>query len=543
MLLLVVGISDSGLAFQNTWQFRKYNYWVNSGSFVYNITGVSLTGAEARHWVKYASSVWTTRTGAWVTAPMASTIALECYDHGSASYNHDGYNVVSAIPGCRGGGTTNCSEAGFTKRWTSGWFGTGYLVEADVCISNSQPGTGGPDNWQVSGFGDDLVGVLIHEMGHALGMEHPQDFNPPGPSETVMDFFNSTSIRYRGRVPFGWDHDQLRSMYGSITHSRHWRRWDGTSWTVAHSMPGSGSDWQQPGATIAKKNGSNYQYVVAAAVDRYGDRIYFNSSPTPLTSSSTWSSGYITADTYRSPALAWNLQSGSSAIAVAAWPRRLHQEGNTCILETYASNDLFVSGTKKSFWNGQYCTLLQPALSYDRKSGRFVLAYLHHDPNNGSYHNEVLAMTSINGTSWTAPQPLGIKSTTAPGLACNYGDCLLTIGRLDQTQPWHQAWKLNVTSSGSVIQGTATQVQTPVQYRPDAGLYYKSGSGWRWLTTHQYSSTTHLPSIGVGDLYLHEDNTLPPAMDSWSVVDDSYFPGTWASHPFSFDAYLIYNSY
>ena len=51
------------------------------------------------------------------------------------------------------------------------------------------------------------------------------------------------------------------------------------------------------------KDSSSSQYVVSGALNAAGDRLYFHSSPTPLTSSSTWSSTYINGSDQRKRSL------------------------------------------------------------------------------------------------------------------------------------------------------------------------------------------------------------------------------------------------
>ena len=284
------------------WPGGVYNYRINVTSFQQYLGSLSLTAAEVAYWIPYAMSAWRERTG------IDGSLTLNYVGTSTASNNtctnHDGTNQVYVVNGCRGGLTPPCTTVAETKRWP--WPPVGSpITEADTCVYG---GAAGPTafsclgGWRVriDNFPNDqkdLIGLLVHEFGHTLGLGH---YNGSVMQTGAYECGNILS-----RYPYGDDIDGMRSLYGyglGGIPAAFWReKFASSPWSGEVAVTPADGVW--PVLAAVGRSGSGSKVVVTELSDT-GNVIAFNRATYPLLASSTWTAPSATVNSWRTPAVA-----------------------------------------------------------------------------------------------------------------------------------------------------------------------------------------------------------------------------------------------
>lgn len=511
---------------QAYWSGGTFEYSVNVQTFVDRINGHSLTSTEARFWNQYAVSEWVSRSGIPIAADYLGDTTDDCGDHGGATRE----NTVEVEWGCAPGESSPCTTLATT---TSTWSG-GTLLEADMCV------WGGSANWElqlanIATTEVDLVGLLVHEYGHMLGLG---DVNGV-PAGTMDGGYLGGGLN---RYLFGDDIEGLRDAYDSITIqglASYWREFDDywDTWSSSRSMGGSQS-FQPRRADIGSDSSGN-DYVVAAAADHDGDYVHFKRAAYPLGTSATWTNYAFAYDSWVTPAITSN-HDPTSGTFVAAWPEPTDTEASCGAMRFLKTTGAFASGNTTAT-ESDFCTLVAPAIEWVDGTGRdyYLLVWLDFDFSTEENTGEILYATSSSGTSWSSATRTGIYALDTPGVACEEsGDCQLTYVRasLDQSQLVNRA--ITMSTGGAMTLGSYTTKSIYLQRESD--IVWADGNG-TWMGIYHYTTDYDWLSKGYGSFYTYYNVTNPmPTAGYSSVGESSEHPGTLAGNIGFEETYLFF---
>lgn len=452
-LVSVVFVPRDGGAYETSypWSNGDFEYRINLQSFVDHVNGttLSLSTGDYAWWVNHAASVWRTRTGADIDFTYLGTTTAECDDfHVSAGGRLlDSENSVAAQDGCKDvGGVVNCDAYASTYYYSSN---SVALTEVDMCVF-TPPGLVYEVSADDMDGRVDVIGLLVHEFGHAIGLKHPTSSRVVNvPDGKVMNGTIPTgSLGYR--FPYGDDIEGARSLYGTRSHSEYWRRYEPSTerFTAAYSFGGSVN---LPTAGAISQTGSNTWSVIRAATNIAADRVWFNDAAYPLSSSSVWDDRAWLVDTWHPPALTSNAAAETTPYyAVAAFPLAAEDSGTCAGVRVGRSSNLFDSISYSDY--STICTNSPVALAYDTTSDRYVMAwvdmYWAHHPHSVTRlrSGRLMTRTSSDGLNFpaTTERPLGLHSASPPSLACEDSECVLSFVDGNSEYPRVRNYEINV---------------------------------------------------------------------------------------------------
>lgn len=493
----------------------KRHFSINTQSFVVAFADSipNLTETQAEWWVLYAAKQWMVESSAGyeLVYDGRTTNLPRCQ---SADYVSDGKAVVAAYPmGAKGLSTGEdiCIDSG------SRYVGTSY------------PRT---DSHEL-----DIVALLVHEFGHWLGLDRV-DTCLPGQSicdtqghveDTAMDssMIQGTPI---GRTLCAHDALRMRNRHEGARNIDCTRAGGGYRYVVGHhalswfahdfrSAAMSYKVFSPAGAALVPVSASQHALIASRLV--HTDDGPLTTTGVSFTRMLTASDGSLTSPTelrYTSSGLQASVApaiAGKQGLALAAWPvyqDRYWQCGGITIAR---SADLF--GTAGITTLTGDCTLRQPALAYDPKSGRFILAYVVQSSVRQNYADDpgdplqdaIVVRTSVDGRTWSSPQTLDVygvpvKSTDTPAIACGTsGDCLLTAEISFQTDPRPRpsALDIKVGSDGRVsivaVGGGSLHTQFHVGAAASSGGYYWH-TQWPWVPSNRVTGGSMYTQLKQG---------------------------------------------
>ncbi len=481
----------------NGFENGEWDYYININSFS-NLGGYSYNSSRIVFWVAYALSRWSVRTGIDFDFEYKGDTTRSCQSV------DDGYSVISVVPSCA---DPECNVVARVRSVTQ----NGYKVESDLCIY------GGSANFETSledidSTEKDLIGVLVHELGHVLGMDHTNN--------TAMQ--PNTYMRGNGNSRYitGDDIDGLLAHYDKINVSqrknyRKWRQKTTSSWTNPYVFKNAYYHEGTDGTIGENSNGDD------KVISTVSFRNYFyngNSPPTkytyvvhtqtdyPLTSSSSWTNYNWSGDTLYSPS-ATSIKSAGNEM-LSAWASTTQFQNACQNIETLVSNTAFSSGTRASI---STCTLQKPNVDYITDHDLYVMVYSEFDfvSSGPSNTGEIKVRTSSNGINWSSETSTGLYTIESPDIACKYnGECLLSFASGESANPYLYNNILNVSSSGVVSLGFAS-LEYDYTYNSESILY--RGGSYEWFSLWKRCVGTWPTCLSEGDgyTYYREDNSRP----------------------------------
>jgi len=541
-----------------------YTYKVNpaSSNITWNESNFTFSGNQLLWWVNYALATWKERTGANLTFNYAGTTTTGCGGLG------DSTSTVAFQAGCNPFDNPPCStlgcEAPTCNQELPACSAAGTVCEADVCIFGgaSPNGYSVEDNMPAGAL--DLVGLVTHELGHAMGLGHE--------ANTVMRQFDSPGST-RERYPFGDDITNLVTnsdgAYGFRSLKVYWSEYvkgsSGTGWTTGVSLPSSEVTAFPPAAAIGL-SGTNTGRVVIGVIARSDQQIVLERADYPLSAASTWTQKYPQAvacgsidgkcKSWRPPGIA--ARSTGTPLWVAAWTSRqaTWQAGTYKGIRVLYSTDGFDSWTfftDSQTGLGSALTIQQPALVYDSYAGRFVLVYvLQADVSGSSVTDNTLFVTTWDGNpahNWTTPVSTGEMSIDAPSMACPpYGaNCLMALARgtswtSGSTLLYDPTWVTRVftvaASDGAFAFGSTSLNTAQIQRTPMATKSTMFGD--LYWSAAQDSTDANQRSNGTGVVKTRQDYAIPQTSSPVSSGITTDHPAVVVSSPMQERTYLIY---
>jgi hypothetical protein len=472
-----------------TWPGGNFQFKVNVGTFA-NLRGLSLPQDQARFWSTYAFSQWKERTGANLAFTyLGDTTVSTCFTQNST-------NEVIVQSGC---GNPECTLGGLTQTRYTG----SSIIEADVCMYANQAFDWGialpfPTNKA------DLISVLEHEYGHALGRGHTNN--------TVM---TPVSFRSLGRYPYQIDIDKITQMYGSRSLKVYFSEFNDATgqWPTTASYFNDGYNTRyHPTAAIGLAPSGPKVIIAFVGLDNH---IYFRRGAYPL-SLNQWDIRYIsTSSTSRPPAMAARPDSSNW---IMVWADAFTDSTAGGTLHVTRSADAFDNITTYNF--PSYHTIHSPAATWDPAMGRFVVMWVDHS--NSDNNDLIFAMTSTDGLTWTSAQSFGLATIDGVDLACKGnpapGICMMTVIRgTGSTIPYSDVYPFTVTASGSLLFGAGGTNQVWLQRTAAAGRA-NMGAGEYWYGINWSNNPTDWAN-GRGQLWSAKDSTVPFSTWNWLNVN------------------------
>ncbi len=394
----------------------------------------------------------------------------------------------------------------------------------------------------------DIESVLNHEMGHRLlGGAH---YNRTTMASGVV---SGNTI---GRTLTGTDIKRARGAYPPYTGCC-WYPGSGTAfrysatptwWTAESPSTIMPANWNgAPPATAMGRHGYGDTVVVsrnltATAGSWQATGLGFSRASAGTTVATSFTEAVFVGtnyESYHSPAIA--ARASGSALWLAAIAGAHDLDYQCSAIRVARSTNAF-STVSSITTLANDCSSRAPAMAYDPTSGRFVLLYTYEtqalqtqtsDPGD-VFNDAVVARTSLDGISWTAPQVLS-KSTDAPSVACIASKCVMTTTSTASTGgnvPFTHLWNFYVNGSGSLVFTSLS-----VDYTPQANRVAISAAG-----TGMWMSEWRVPSwdLGAGPAETLFSSSPAAPLTGYTTLSETMASPTLSGSVTRSDAYVFY---
>lgn len=383
--------------------------------------------------------------------------------------NGDGQYWECAQPN----GIVITSTAGSTcGAWMAGSPGSGVMIH----LENSASCPARFDQWITPGTRSDLLtSMLHHELGHAIGLDHP------GACTSSSDPACTSAIGWCATMGCPWGGDLecpdyylddirgAKSLYGNYAATTVAQResGDGLTWS---SLPVPSVVQQMQWGAAASNHTSNDMYLVSPDPTQRVSALAWDWPSLAWTSLSRASSFYHVGavGAARDPTQRWAFFSGGESQSwiddVQGHSRRTDTGSATPYLQwTNSNRRQGVDGT------------------WDPKSNRRVQAYLNNN------HEIVLQTVDAGGSTWGTPVTLQlggqpVVSFAAPSITCGPSDigrnCMLMWVEAQPASTHSARWaQFNVTGQSSFSFGSMVDTGYTMLERPQVAFAGTNASG------------------------------------------------------------------
>jgi hypothetical protein len=500
------------------WPNGEFEFYVNENSFTQldNVSGLSLPANEYGWWVAYAASRWVEDTNADIEISRLGTTNASC------AKVANGTNVIGVWNGCAASGC-NLWAVAITSQVT------GDATDSDICVYE------GAATWQVQGDlaagHKDLIGVLVHEIGHSLGLDHT--------AGTVMDSPTHNNGNTNSRHPYGDDIAGLESIYGSRTSNPTIRTYTPSTLSVGspYSLP-IGSD--MPVSAALGRNASGSWRIFVATVGSGGAAVNLAHTVYPLAATPTWTTAGFGNDTDHPVAVAATDSGASYTVlaSVESFDTLLNCNG----LDLFYSQNAFAGGSSYITSVTSICTNQGVALAYDPTSDRFVMAYLGLAADGSGDEADTNRVYLRSGTHSAFPAATeldtGRYSLGRPSIACSPSDdCVVSFADNADNTPnlINISFSVNPTT-GAITLGSAF---TDTNFASETIVSRSSGAfPFSWFLRWTSSSTAR--AANDTQTYVATDTTPPVNVSSWTYLAGFTRRGiAVASNPGRANQYLV----
>lgn len=509
----------------------KYSYKVDSASFKAHIDAfASMDESDVQWWIKSASSTWMRYVNTSFLfdygGPVTGSVCGEKNDNKSRIVAKD-----SLIDG------------DFVIARTYRYFSetTGLTGEADICVTsfNGFPLSFFVDPEDAGSTNYDIIGILAHELGHVLGLDHSS-----GVANIMSPDFDPTRAM---RLPSSDDLQGLSALYTPLYQDIAWVKKNSAdnhfNWssytnqkvtdgqlTYNTILPLKGAIGQyEPGGPFDYKVDvarSDVRYTGTQTVSGYSNVPIYNTkdisvfhADMSLSSSSVWGqTDLLDIKSWREAAIAANTHYNEDGDWVLLW-----QDTNRIIRSVFSSS-AFVDGYSSNSFaiaTSEY----PPTVTYDPDSDYFVMVLTSTGTNlvgGRSPQFDLRFFTSPDGVNWTYQVTLERKPLTSPDVACsNSGVCFVMYSTYnvsgDRAKSGYS--KFDVLSNGYIVFNGTYSNSNVVHMSPQIAFsIYNS----KFYHSRQYGSTSDQQSNGRG-IFKIRDGSNPPSWSGWTSA--AAFPG------------------
>jgi hypothetical protein len=399
--------------------------------------------------IQWASSQWRERTDANFFLLFGNDTADRATFCGGAS---DGLNQVDVTGGCL---EPACTTWAVLQPYVNS---NSDMVEADLCVFRPGATTGGQTGWAITTpiapMKKDLIGLLVHEFGHMIGLDHT--------ANTVMDSPSFGVGNTRARYPYGDDIDCSYPKWGSVNCTRYVSKLPPQPATAFQNpqQVGGGSDAHFTSTAAVGADNSGQAWFVSGALHPNFNFLRFTRTQHPVTASPTWQGSLIGGSSRRPPSIASRPIADSVHLWGAAWTNE-EQTAAPNGMTVAASSDMFqtVSSIKSLFdggLGGSPASFVpqEPALFYDSNTQRWGILFVRSD---GTFDDELFATTSTDLVNWTPMQDLGFQTLDAPSASCvPFSYCTATFLKSYVLDPTIVTKSFTINpSTGAIVWGSS----------------------------------------------------------------------------------------
>jgi hypothetical protein len=500
------------------WEFGVVDYKINADSMVshLNNANLALSASDWRGIVALAVNVWTTESGADITANYTGTSTDACE-------TANGVNVVGGSAGCLG---NDCMMNPAFRGWCTISNVGGFRVETDICLyARNQPSTFETEMDEIVLNGRvDAVGLLVHEFGHSFGLSHS---NPePG---SVVGVMNAALLpNGRSRNLYGDDIEGMLSQYGRRALSERWAEYETEAMGAAFTKPGTIAI--RPAGAIIHDGG---YYVARAAQSQSNDRVWVDTAPYRLSSPSWTAYNSTLGASWFPPAITGSEPNRSPELVLATVPKVAF--GDTCsTLRLFTSNDRFASAATAVVTD--VCTNAGVALSFEQNNNAFILAYIAQSTSWPHLEqNEIRIRRSADGLTWSSANELATGLFSAGsyvGVACDNSVCNLTYVCGTTDYPFVCSTSISVgsgtmalgstSSSSNFNDGAPVGVNSFGSHFQILGFHASIDDAMSGLTSLYSRTTAGVPITDLSWLSLSDTTLTTPALAASSMRAYSY---------------------
>lgn len=487
-----------------------FNFYINSHTFGLLTIDFSLDFENPHLIALFAASEWAERAGSDLEVNYLGDTSRYC------TYRNDGFSVIGIDP--------NLSFVKLAETTLDYNHNTGEIRSADICLATRSKFR---TDTRKAHLVVDLRWVLAHEIGHAIGFDHDDNYNG------IMRTEANDKLYYQGL--FSDDKEGVRDIYGiegAFMISRiHADEPNSNSWSKPY-LEGPLAPTSLPFAVahMYDTGDNDYKYILAR-VSKSRRVISLNKADWSLEEIS-WSSNprRITLpneDTVEHPvSIASNGKTASSQ-ALLAYPGYVKGGGECSGVHIINIKDDWINGPMEQHFHDDICTNRAVSISYDSLNDVFFLAWSSREDgyinvrrsSKGPHYSFDLSNSDVK-------QSRGSVSLAAPSISCNdSGICGLSY--IDYNEFQYDKETTVFEMNGDIIISSQTTSSSNWVY--DSPTLYKRERFDGYDETGKILHFSASDSTGLSHLFTSEDSDYPVGGSYEYLNSVSKFPATVVS--------------